>query len=96
MFSRFSLNLEHELSQIYFYPLEDRAGFVSLNKLSIFRNHDVIELSFVDDPMYYFFDQSKGRLPIKHHALNGHLELELKWTYRGIHEHSRTMNVSCR
>lgn len=89
--SRFSFDLDQEPSNIYFYPLEDKAGFVSIKKVAGINNYDFVEPAPSDNGSYRYFCQNNGRLLLDSSLLTGQVDVEVTWAYRDIHNHSQQM-----
>lgn len=85
--SHFTFPLEREPVGVYFYPLEDKAGFVALKKIEATIDTESRELFTSNDAPYRFINQNNGRLPIDSNFGKGRIKIEVTWTYQNIQNH---------
>lgn len=84
--SRFTFPLEREPVGVYFYPLEDKAGFVALKKIEATIDAEIRELFTLNDSPYRFINQNNGHLLVDSKFVRGKkVDLVVTWAYRDIY-----------
>ncbi|MFP4157538.1 MAG: hypothetical protein ACLFU4_07970, partial [Opitutales bacterium] len=92
--SHFSFDLDQKPTSIYFFPLEDKAGFISLKKVTVHRDSRPVESKLSGEAPYRFLKQKNGHLLLHSRLGVGRVDLALTWTYRDIHSHVQETEFS--
>jgi hypothetical protein len=79
--SRFKVNLSSDVSQVAFYPLDDKAGYVKIIKTNIYSNNQCIE-TLVNTDGVLFSQKFTGKYEINPtRRLPSKFEIEYIWNY---------------